>query len=316
MTSRRHPAVLFAIALACACLATPRAGQAPQPELFGEGVISTPDFELNSAFLPDGNTVYFTKSTANLGFWTIVSSRLVNGRWTEPEVAPFSGRHSDADLAVTPDGRRLVFISNRPVPGAAARSRRAPHIWYVDRTPGGWSEPRNAAALNSQAGEYYPSVAGDGTLYFESARPGGSGRADVYRSRLVSGEYAAPENLGTPLNSEFNEGDAAISPDQRFIILTVTGRPDDLGGGDLYISEQNDGTWSRPRPLPAAINTVALEFCPSLSPDGRFLFFTSTRGFGTEPLDRQLDYRALTSNLRGVLNGLGNVYRVPMTEVR
>jgi hypothetical protein len=260
--------------------------------------------------------VFFTKATANMGFWTIVSSRLENGRWTEPEVAPFSGQHSDADLAVAPDGKRLVFISRRPVPGLVARGRPAPHIWYVDRAGEGWSEPRNAAALNAEAGEYYPSVAADGTLYFASARPGGSGRADLYRSRLVNGEYAAPENLGPPLNSEFNEGDTVVAPDQSFAIVTITGRPDDTGGGDLYIAERKDGAWTRPRPLPAPVNSPAVEFCPSLSPDGRTLFFTSTRGFGTEPLDRPLDYRALTARLRGVMNGLGNVYHVPLTSVR
>jgi hypothetical protein len=216
-------------ALAAACVA---AVQPVVPELFGEGVISTPDYELNAAFLPDGKTVYFTKSTANMGFWTIVSSRLVNGRWTEPEVAPFSGTFSDADLAVTPDGTRLVFISRRPVPGNPGRP--VPHIWYVDRTAAGWTEPRNAAALNSEAGEYYPSAAADGTLYFESARAGGKGRADVYRSRLLNGGYSAPENLEAPLNSEFNEGDVAIAPDHqrpsrrngygRFIYFRAKGR--------------------------------------------------------------------------------------------
>lgn len=283
------------------------------PELFGESVISTPDYELNAAFLPDGKTLFFTKSTANMGFWTIVTSRLVNGKWTAPEVVPFSGRYSDADLCVTPDGRRLVFISRRPVPGRPIRP--VPHIWYVDRTATGWTEPRNAAALNSDAGEYYPSAAADGTLYFESGRPGGKGRADIYRSRLVDGQYAGPENQGAPLNSEFNEGDAVIAPDQSFLILTINGRPDDTGMGDLYISERKDGVWTSPRHLPAGINSPALEFCPSLSPDGRYLYFTSTRGFGIEPPDRPLTYRELTARLRSVGNGLGNIYRIPISAV-
>jgi hypothetical protein len=301
-------------ALAAACVA---AVQPVVPELFGEGVISTPDYELNAAFLPDGKTVYFTKSTANMGFWTIVSSRLIDGRWTEPEVAPFSGTFSDADLAVTPDGTRLVFISRRPVPGNPGRP--VPHIWYVDRTAAGWTEPRNATPLNSDAGEYYPSAAADGTLYFESARAGGKGRADVYRSRLLNGEYCAPENLGAPLNSEFNEGDAAIAPDQSFLILTINGRPDDTGMGDLYISVQKAGAWSSPRHLPQGVNSPALEFCPSLSPDGRYLYFTSTRGFGVAPwetLERPLNYQGLTARLHGLLNGLGNIYRVPLAAVR
>jgi len=302
--------VCFSLA-AAVCLA---AVQPIIPELFGEGVISTPDYELNAAFLPGGETVYFTKSTPNMGFWTIVSSRLVNGKWTEPEVAPFSGQYSDADLAVAPDGPRLVFISRRPVPGTPGRP--VPHIWYVDRTQTGWSQPRNAAALNSDAGEYYPSLAANGTLYFESARAGGRGRADVYRSRLVGGEYGAPENLGAPLNSEFNEGDAAIAPDESFLVLTINGRPDELGMGDLYLAEQKDGVWTSPRPLPAALNSPALEFCPSLSPDGAYLYFTSTRGFGISAPEKPLTYRELTARLRGLHNGLGNIYRVPITAVR
>lgn len=298
------------VALAIACAATlPIA-----PEIFGEGVISTPDYELNAAFLPDGKTVYFTKSTPTMSYWTIVSSRLVNGAWSQPEVAPFSGQYSDADLAVARDGSRLVYISRRPVPGSPGRP--VPHIWYVDRTAQGWSAPRNASRLNSEAGEYYPSISANGTLYFESARAGGSGRADVYRSRLVNGEYGAPENVGVPLNSELNEGDAVIAPDESFLILTINGRADELGMGDLYLAERKDGVWSSPRPLPAGINSAALEFCPSLSPDGAYLYFTSTRGFGTGAAEKALTYRELTARLHGIENGLGNVYRVPTSAVR
>jgi Tol biopolymer transport system component len=289
-------------------------GQAVTPEVFGEGLISTGDFELNAAFLPDGQTLIFTKSTPNMGFWTIVISRLKDGHWSEPEVAPFSGRYSDADLSVAPDGKRLVFISRRPVPGKPGRP--VPHIWYVDRTADGWSEPRNAETLNSEAGEYYPSVAADGTVYFASARAGGKGRADLYRSRLVNGTYAAPENLGGPVNSEFNEGDTMIAPDQSFLIMTITGRPDDLGGGDLYISEQKDGVWSAPRHLPAGINSPSVEFCPSLSPDGRWLYFTSTRSQEPGEAGRALTYRELMTRVHSVRNGLGDIYRVPMAQVR
>jgi Tol biopolymer transport system component len=290
------------------------AEQALTPELFGEGVISTGDYELNAAFLPDGQTLFFTKSTPNMGFWTIVISRLKDGRWSEPKVAPFSGRYSDADLSAAPDGNRLVFISRRPIPGRSGRP--VPHIWWVDRTTAGWSEPRNAESLNSEAGEYYPSVAGDGTVYFASARAGGKGRADLYRSRWVNGAYSAPENLGAPLNSEFNEGDTVIAPDQSFLIMTITGQADDLGSGDLYLSEQKDGVWSAPKHLPAGINSPALEFCPSLSPDGRYLYFTSTRLKEPGLADRALTYRELTTRLRSPMNGLGDIYRIPMAEVR
>jgi Tol biopolymer transport system component len=311
VAARSRGMLLAASVVWAACAAS---GQPVQPELFGEGVISTPDYELNAAFLPDGKTVFFTKSTADMSFWTIVSSRLEGTRWTEPEIVPFSGEHSDADLSVSPDGGRLVFISRRPVPGRPGPP--VPHIWFVERTAAGWSGPRNAAALNSDAGEYYPSVAADGTVYFESARRGGRGRADVYRARLVNGDYTEPVNLGEPVNSEFNEGDAVIAPDQRYMILTITGRADDAGRGDLYLSEQRDGRWTPPRRLPDGINSPALEFCPSLSPDGRMFYFTSTRmqndGSGSPRIHSPKTYAALTARLRGMHNGLGNIYRVPM----
>jgi Tol biopolymer transport system component len=283
-----------------------------EPALFGEGVVSTPDYDLNSAFTPDGRTVFFTKSTANLGFWTIVVSHFRDGAWTKPEVAPFSGQHSDADPFVSPDGKRLFFISRRPVPGIA---RREPHIWQVERSGAGWSEPKNVAVLNGDAGEYYPSVASDGTLYFATIRSGGKGRNDLYRSRLVDGVYQEPENLGAPLNSVFNEGDAVVAPDQSFLIVTITGRPDDMGGSDLYLSERKDGAWSTPRHLGPKVNSSALDFCPILSPDGKYLFFSSTRGFPQEPARRRT-YAELIESLRGVRNGLGNVYQIDLAAVR
>lgn len=284
-----------------------------EPALFAEGIISTPDYELNAAFTPDGKTVYFTKSTTNMGFWTIVFSQFRDGAWTQPEVAPFSGQYSDADPAVSPDGKRLFFISRRPVPGFA---RREPHIWYVERNGTAWGEPRNVAVLNGESGEFYPSVAADGTLYFATVRPGGLGRNDLYRSRLVGGAYQEPENLGAPLNSPLNEGDSTIAPDQSFIIITITGRPDDMGASDLYISDFKDGVWSAPRHLGSGVNSRALEFCPILSPDGKYLFFSSARGFPQEPPQRPLTYAELIGKLRGVRNGLGNVYQIDLSAVR
>src|SRR5262245_56897351 len=137
--------------------------QLRSPVIFGEGVISTGDFESHPAFTPDGLTLYFLKSTPTFSYWTIVVSRFVDGRWTTPEVAPFSGRYRDADPFITADGKRLYFISNRPVPGKTIRDL---DIWVMDKTENGWSEPRNLGQpVNSNANEWFPTLASDGTLY-------------------------------------------------------------------------------------------------------------------------------------------------------
>src|SRR5262245_1349597 len=106
----------------------------PEPRIFAEGVISTGDYETHPAFTPDGGTLYFVKSTPTFSFWTILVSRFENGRWSTPEVAPFSGQHSDADPFITADGKQLYFISNRPWPGQTTRNL---DIWVMDRNDKG-----------------------------------------------------------------------------------------------------------------------------------------------------------------------------------
>jgi hypothetical protein len=247
--------------------------------------------------------------------WTIAVSRFRNGRWTEPEVAPFSGRYSDADPCISPDGKQLFFISNRPVDG---KPKTDYDIWVMDKTPSGWGEPRDLGApVNGPGADYYPSIAANGTLYFSSVRPGGKGSMDLYRARLVEGKYSEIENLGDAINTQFSEVDAVVAPDESFIIFSGFGRPDDQNGrGDLYISYHRDGAWTPARNLGPAVNTAARDFCPALSPDGRYLFFSSERGFAESRPPRAIDYRELVSRLRGIHNGLGNIYQADMDVVR
>ena len=169
-----------------------------EPAIFGAGVISTGDYETHPAFTPDGRTLYFVKSTPTFSFWTILVSRFAGGRWSEPEVAPFSGRYSDADPFITTDGQQLYFISARPAPNKTAGAASDLDIWVMDKTPTGWGEPRNLGApVNSAGAEWYPTLARDSTIYFGSDRPGGKGGTDLYCARLVEGKYAAPEMAGS-----------------------------------------------------------------------------------------------------------------------
>ena len=159
-----------------------------EPDVFAAGVISTGDFDSHPAFMPDGKTLYFVRSTPNFNLWTILVSRFERGKWSEPEVAPFSGQYSDADPFITPDSKRLYFISSRPVTGKKMQDL---DIWFVEQTEKDtWSEPKNLGApVNSDGAEWYPTMTKDGTLYFGSDRAGGKGRTDIYRSRLVGGKY-------------------------------------------------------------------------------------------------------------------------------
>ena len=285
------------------------------PELFASGRISTGDMELNAAFTPDGRILYYTKRTPKLQLWVIVVSQLRHGQWSSPEIAPFSGQYSDFDPFISPDGRRLYFSSNRPVE-VTGRPRTDFDLWYVERTATGWSEPRHLdAPVNSPAQEFYPTVTKDGTLYFSSNRAGGAGGGDIYRVRFVDGRYAEPENLGDSINAATTEGDPYISPDEKYLIFVSYNRQGASGDGDLYISLRRDGHWSKAENLGPEINSSALDFCPVVSPDGKWLYFTSERGFADGPQQRRLTSAALTRKLRGPGNGLGDIYRVDLRPV-
>jgi Tol biopolymer transport system component len=287
-------------------------GPLPEPAIFAEGAISTGDFDLNSAFTPDGHTLYFTKAAVDTKLGVIVVSRFQEGKWKTPVVASFSGRFTDFDPFITPDGSKLFFCSDRPGPG---KEKRDFDIWYVEKNGTSWTEPRNVGApVNTSGNEYYPSVAQDGTLYFSSDRAGGKGGYDIYRSRVIQGHYSEPENLGPAINTQYGEIDNYISPDQSWLIFVST-RPEGLGSSDLYISYEKDGSWTPAKNLGSPINTNAREFCPMVSPDGKYLFFTSTRSIVAKDRTSALTYRGLRALLAAPGHGLGDIYQVDIEAV-
>ncbi len=284
------------------------AGGMSEPTIFAEGVISTGDFDSHPGFTPDGNTLYFLRSDPAFSHWTILVSHFENGSWGTPEVAPFSGQYSDADPFITPDGSRCYFISNRPVTGKTTPDL---DIWMMEKTVTGWSEPKNLGTpVNSPGSEWYPTLATNGTLYFGSDREGGKGRTDIYRARLVDGMYTQAENLGDSINTKFNEFEPLIAPDESFLIFMAGGRADGRGGFDLYISYNLQGAWLTPRNLGDNINSSGNEYSPTISPDGKYFFWTSTRSFTETPLKKPLSYQELINILRSPRNGLGDIYQI------
>jgi hypothetical protein len=260
-------------------LTGPYLGQLPpgrEAVLFAPGIVSTGLSELNSVFTPDGTEFYYA---VDIGLdWVIMVSHQRDGVWSEPEVASFTRGHSGVDLCLSADGQRLLFCSDRPRSGDSG-ARGNFDIWYVDRTAdGGWSEPVNLEEVNSDAAEFYPWLTADNTLYFQSRRQGGIGGGDLYRARLVDGRYAEAENLGPVINTPGNEGDVFIAADESYLIFNSRGRDRGPGDGSLFISFRGpDDSWSPPTNLGRVMNADRSDFCPVVSPDGRYFFFSSAR---------------------------------------
>lgn len=281
----------------------------PTATLFAPGLVSTGLGELNTAFTPTGDELFWAISMGSMR-WQLVSSRLEAGSWSPPRSVSFAGIWGGVDVAVAPDGSRVFFCSNRPRPGHSSTEADF-DIWYVDRTELGWSAPINPGPpVNSSAHEFYPSLAADGTLVFASWRAGGFGGGDVYVARPVAGTYPRAELLPEPVNSGGNEGDTMIAPDGSFLVVT-TRREDapPARGSELYVTFRDGPGWTELVNLGPDVNSDGSENCPALSPDGRFLFFTSTR-LRPELYRALYDVDAHRSLWNEPGNGLQDVYWV------
>ena len=253
-------------------------------EIFAPGLVTTGTYTRDVAMTPDGSELYFGVLLGPVAA-IIQIRRGPDGVWGEPEVAPFStdSRFFNLEPAISPDGSRFMFLSTR-VEGREpeADEMRAwvnQDIWAMDRKADGWGEPYNLGApVNTDDSEFFPSMTRDGTLYFTRA-PADGGESYVYRSRLRDGVYLEPERLGPRVNSTSNQFNAFIAPDESYLILCTGDREDTLGGTDYYVAfRSSDDRWSEPINLGPVVNTErAGEFSPYVSPDGRYLFFMSTR---------------------------------------
>lgn len=293
------------------------AGTLNEPRLFAEGIVSTNTDEFGATFSPDGRTVFFSKSVPRSNLYMICVSHFQDGTWSSPEIAPFSGQYWDFDPFFAPDGSKLFFASDRPVPGKPQEDRDF-DIWMVEKTASGWSEPKNLGTpVNSDSDEAFASVATDGTLYFTSTRPGRDfSTLAVYRSKFVDGKYKEPEKLSEVINVPANASlEVVIAPDQSFLLICPFGRPDGRGSSDIYISYNRNGVLTPPENLGPKVNTRAREYSPRLSPDGKYLFFTSERGFATNPLETSLSYPELEKGLRSVQNGWGNIWQIELSAL-
>lgn len=281
----------------------------PKPVIFEEGVISVGDYESHVDFSVGGDTLMFVKSNPDISKWTICFSLHKNGKWSKPDVAPFSGQYMDADPFFTADGKSLLFISNRPLKdGDPAEADM--DIWKIGKMQDGWGKPvRLGDMINSDASEYYPTMASNGNLYFGSRRSGGKGAADIWKSELVNGEYTTPVNLGDAINTDGSEFEPYISPDERYLVF-MAARPDDLQFADLYISYNKNGAWTKAEKLPEPFNSSATEFAPKVTKDGKYFFFASARNVGPAVTNKRETMTEVEKRLHSAGNGLGDIWFV------
>jgi Tol biopolymer transport system component len=180
-------------------------------------------------------------------------------------------RYSDSDPWLTPDGRTLYFISDRPAPGRNS-NRTDYDIWRATRTVRGWSSPERLGPEVNGAGQELGPELHQARLYFSSARRSGAGGLDIYQARQDGSGFETATRLEGPFNTPESESDFTLSPDGKSAMFwrSLVGR------GTIHIAYAIGSGWSQPVPLPEGINAGPFNFTPSFSADGNRIRYAST----------------------------------------
>jgi outer membrane protein OmpA-like peptidoglycan-associated protein len=140
--------------------------------------------------------------------------------------------------------------------------------------------------LNRFPLQYFPALTADENFLIFTARQGRHESFDenIYVSRKLNGEWLAPQGISPLINTRENEGTSSINADARVMMFTRCGSPEGQGSCDIFFTERVGNNWTPPKAL-KEVNSPNWDSHPSLSADGRRLFFTSTRPGGQGRMD-------------------------------
>jgi chitodextrinase len=190
-----------------------------------------------------------------------------------------SNKFNNGPLCFTPDGKTVYFTSEVETGKIAENKKFRNHsgifiaelngLDLVSVHPFKYNDPQ------FDVGQ--PSISKDGKyIFFASDMPGGSGGSDLYYCELINGEWSAPVNLGSKVNSAGTENYPYMHPSGR--LYFTSDRPGGFGKLDVYYTYLTNGTWEDPVLLPEPINSPSDDFAFVAEPDLQTGYFSSNRG--------------------------------------
>jgi outer membrane protein OmpA-like peptidoglycan-associated protein len=211
--------------------------------------INSPIDELNPAITPDESTLFFV---AKKKFYdAIYQNRKVNDEWNEKEEIT-NRLGSDGEfrvLSVSMDGTKMLLYSYDMYSSG--------NIYESKFAGNKWSKCKKLNKnINSSYSENFASYSPDGkTLYFTSNRPGGQGGYDIYKSNMgTDGEWSEAINLGSVINTEFDEATPSVSPDGNYLFFSSKGHYS-MGGFDIFRSKIVKDKFQYPRNMGYPLNS-------------------------------------------------------------
>ncbi len=284
------------------------------PELFAPDIISDGLSNRDLAITPDGSEIYYSVNMMNFELSTIMVVYRKNGKWSKPEVAPFSidKGYKFLEPAISPDGSKFFFVKSK-------RGDKNNDIWVMNRKDNGWGQPKKLGSkINTDVSETFPSLTNDGTLYFSRADKENVQIEHIYRAKFVNGQYNEAEKLPANVNSGKTQFNAFVAQDESYLIVSVYGREDSLGSIDYYIVYRNkNDDWSKPVNMGKKINTSsAQEYSAYVSRDNKYLFFMSTRLPSMSDISKgKYSYKSLNTIYNHHSNGNSDIYWMDATVI-
>ena len=261
--------------------------------------------------------VYFTAQSYLGEISAIMTSKLINGKWNNPEVVSFSGKFQDLEPFLSPDQLRLYFVSNRPLDEKSITPKDH-DIWFVERQnlKSNWSIPKNMGLpINTNEDEFYPSATLSNNLYFTRDGKGSKGKDDIFVAMWENNHYATPISMGDAINTNGYEFNAFVAPDESLMVFTCYNKTGGLGSGDLYISHKNEkDEWSIAENLGTAINSAQMDYCPFVNVKTGKLYFTSKRSGVKKIVEKNLNTNAFLEEANQYENGLSRLYQVDFSN--
>lgn len=250
-----------------------------KPELFAPGIVNTDSIELNVVFNKTFTEMFFSRIVN--GSFVIYHTELAKGDWTAPkpiQMYPDSVQLSVAcDPTITDNGDVMYFLGvdpegyNEDTP-IESLYRIPPDIYKSVKVNNQWQLATKVDhPVSTDYFESYPIVVTDGSLYFQSDRPGGAGGRDTYRAQLSTNQsFATPESIS--LNTSENAASTYINPNEDILIASSR--------EGFQISIKKEGQWQPPKIIDLPYEEGWVYYCPYISPDGQY-FFYSRRFYGS-----------------------------------
>ncbi|PBQ33470.1 hypothetical protein CNR22_17365 [Sphingobacteriaceae bacterium] len=189
----------------------------------------------------------------------------------------------DAVTSISPDGKQIFIYYN----DAKVADKRGGSVFVSKVANGKWKAPESLGKpINSSYWEGGACVSPDGKRYFfTSERKGSFGGSDIWMVEKVSkAEWGTPVNLGSEINTVYDEGGMFLAPDGKTLFFCSNG-PGSMGSYDVFKTVYSKGKWSTPVNVGYPINSSGKEGQLSMSADGRFAYVSSNRKGGLGDAD-------------------------------